>query len=153
MHAQLEHLQAKHVGTGHADTTKLYRQQPRTHETPSLDGRKCGGRPSHRLLTAKRPASLARVRDSEWGVNQHRDSLALYVGFDSLSQYIAVAENESLGRVRFSCLQVHARTAPAPRRCLVCSHKRSDCRRQPSRGVATRLLGSRGLANRAISPP
>ena len=43
---------------------------------------------------------------SEWGVNQHRDSLALYVGYDSLTQYIAVAENESIGRVKFNCLQV-----------------------------------------------
>ena len=63
-HSQLEHMQAKYVGTGHADTTKY-----------------------------------------EWAVNQHRDSLALYVGFDSLSQYIAVAENESIARVKFNCLQ------------------------------------------------
>mmetsp|Transcript_51041 Transcript_51041/g.101559 ORF Transcript_51041/g.101559 Transcript_51041/m.101559 type:complete len:88 (-) Transcript_51041:266-529(-) len=62
--SQLEHLQSKYVGTGHADTTKY-----------------------------------------EWGVNQHRDSLALYVGFDSLSQYIGIAENESIGRVKFNCLQ------------------------------------------------
>jgi hypothetical protein len=39
-------------------------------------------------------------------VNQHRDSLALYVGYDSLAQYIAVAENESVGRVKFQMLQV-----------------------------------------------
>ena len=63
-HAQLEHLQQKYVGTGHADTTKF-----------------------------------------EWAVNQHRDSLALYVGFDSLTQYIAVAENESISRVKFNSLQ------------------------------------------------
>lgn len=63
-HAQLEHLQQKYVGTGHADTTKF-----------------------------------------EWAVNQHRDSLALYVGFDSLAQYIAVAENESIARVKFNSLQ------------------------------------------------
>ena len=43
---------------------------------------------------------------SEWALNQHRDSLALYVGFDSLSQYISIAENESIGRVKFNCLQV-----------------------------------------------
>ena len=43
---------------------------------------------------------------SEWSVNQHRDSLALYVGFDPLTQYIAVAENETIGRVKFNCLQV-----------------------------------------------
>eukprot|EP00326_Haptolina_ericina_P004698 CAMPEP_0181223442 /NCGR_PEP_ID=MMETSP1096-20121128/30531_1 /TAXON_ID=156174 ORGANISM="Chrysochromulina ericina, Strain CCMP281" /NCGR_SAMPLE_ID=MMETSP1096 /ASSEMBLY_ACC=CAM_ASM_000453 /LENGTH=87 /DNA_ID=CAMNT_0023316329 /DNA_START=19 /DNA_END=282 /DNA_ORIENTATION=+ len=61
---QVEHLQTKYVGTGHADTTKF-----------------------------------------EWAVNQHRDSLALYVGYDPLSQYFAVAENESVGRVKFSSLQ------------------------------------------------
>merc|ERR1712166_1299900 len=63
-HSQLEHLQAKYVGTGHADTTKF-----------------------------------------EWAVNQHRDSYALYCGVDSLSSFFAVAENESVGRVKFSCLQ------------------------------------------------
>jgi hypothetical protein len=49
-----------------------------------------------------------RVARSEWGVNQHRDSLALYVGYDSLSSYIAIAENESIGRVKFNALQVRA---------------------------------------------
>ena len=64
VHSQLEHLQAKYVGTGHADTTKF-----------------------------------------DWAVNQHRDSYALYTGMDSLSMFFAVAENESVGRVKFSCLQ------------------------------------------------
>ena len=64
VHAQLEHLQAKYVGTGHADTTKF-----------------------------------------EWAVNQHRDTHALYVGFDSLNMFIAVAENESIGRVKYNSLQ------------------------------------------------
>ena len=41
----------------------------------------------------------------EWAVNQHRDSLALYVGHDSLAQYIAIAENESVARVKFNALQ------------------------------------------------
>ena len=49
---------------------------------------------------------------SEWAVNQHRDSCALYVGFDSLSSYFAVAENEAIGRVKFSSMQ--AGTAPPP---------------------------------------
>lgn len=71
VHSQLEHLQAKYVGTGHADTTKF-----------------------------------------DWAVNQHRDSYALYVGMDSLSMYFAIAENESVGRVKFSCLQVGAHAAP-----------------------------------------
>mmetsp|Transcript_13305 Transcript_13305/g.40328 ORF Transcript_13305/g.40328 Transcript_13305/m.40328 type:complete len:88 (+) Transcript_13305:142-405(+) len=64
VHSQLEHLQAKYVGTGHADTTKF-----------------------------------------EWAVNQHRDSHALYVGFDSLSSFFSIAENEAIGRVKFSSLQ------------------------------------------------
>jgi hypothetical protein len=58
---------------------------------------------------------------SEWAVNQHRDSLALYVGNDSLSQYFAVAENESVGRVKFSALQVggkHTRRLTGTRRAL-----------------------------------
>ena len=53
---------------------------------------------------------------SEWAVNQHRDSLALYVGFDSLSQYISIAENETIGRVKFNALQVRVRRRRSPRR-------------------------------------
>jgi hypothetical protein len=64
-------------------------------------------------------ATLRTVRRarSEWAVNQHRDSLALYVGFDSLSHYIAVAENESIGRVKFNCLQkmIHPCGPPPPK--------------------------------------
>ncbi len=60
----------------------------------------------------RRHATL--LRGSEWGVNQHRDSLALYVGFDPLSQYIAIAENESIGRVKFNCLQVSLSTTITP---------------------------------------
>lgn len=59
INAQLEHLQAKYVGTGHADTNKF-----------------------------------------EWAVNIHRDSYASYVGHPPLLAYFAVAENESIGRVR-----------------------------------------------------
>ena len=61
-----------------------------------------------RLLWARTVSlSVSRPR-SEWAVNQHRDSCALYVGFNPLSSFFAVAENESIGRVKFSCLQVHA---------------------------------------------
>ena len=52
-------LQAKYVGTGHADTTRF-----------------------------------------EWAVNMHRDSYSSYVGHPPLSAYFAVAENESIGRVK-----------------------------------------------------
>jgi len=64
INSQLEHLQSKHVGTGHADLTKY-----------------------------------------EWAVNQHRDSYASYIGRHSMIHYFAVAEGESYGRARFSCMQ------------------------------------------------
>ncbi|KAI9189910.1 Splicing factor 3B subunit 5 [Blastocladiella emersonii ATCC 22665] len=55
----LEHLQSKHVGTGHADTTRY-----------------------------------------EWMVNQHRDTLASVIGYNHLSSFMALAENESIARTR-----------------------------------------------------
>ena len=79
-------------------------------------------------LTAANLFLLCPWGRSEWGVNQHRDSLALYVGFDSLTQYIAVAENESVGRVKFNCLQVSDVLAslPQPRpRATLCSRRAS----------------------------
>lgn len=100
-HSQLEHLQAKYVGTGHADTTKLC-ASARGRRPPFLSPRARPGPLTCRRLLAR----------SEWAVNQHRDSYALYVGHDSLASFFAVAENESVGRVKFSCLQV----CPPPRR-------------------------------------
>lgn len=38
----------------------------------------------------------------EWMVNIHRDSLASYIGHPSLLSYLAVAENESIARVRYN---------------------------------------------------
>ena len=72
MHPRVSHaaltncarLQAKYVGTGHADLTRF-----------------------------------------EWAVNIHRDSYASYVGHHSLVGYMALAENESVGREKYSCLQ------------------------------------------------
>ncbi|KAI9139141.1 splicing factor 3B subunit 5-like protein [Paraphysoderma sedebokerense] len=61
LNSQIEHLQSKYVGTGHADTSKF-----------------------------------------EWLVNQHRDSYASYIGRHSLSAYFAIAENESIARVKFN---------------------------------------------------
>ncbi|KAJ1508709.1 Splicing factor 3B subunit 5 [Coelomomyces lativittatus] len=58
--SQLEHLQSKHVGTGHADTNRY-----------------------------------------EWLVNQHRDTLATFIGHAHLSTFTAIAENESIARTRF----------------------------------------------------
>ncbi|XP_062500592.1 splicing factor 3B subunit 5-like [Corticium candelabrum] len=64
IHSQLEHLQSKYVGTGHADTTRY-----------------------------------------EWVVNQHRDSIASYIGHDNLLSYFGVVENETKARVKFNLLQ------------------------------------------------
>ena len=41
----------------------------------------------------------------EWAVNIHRDSYASYVGHHALLSYFAVAENESLGRVKYNFMQ------------------------------------------------
>jgi hypothetical protein len=42
----------------------------------------------------------------EWAVNQQRDSLASYMGHFSMLEYFALAENESIGRVKYNLLQV-----------------------------------------------
>ena len=47
---------------------------------------------------------------SEWVVNQHRDSLASYIGHHNLMEFFAVAENESKARVKFNFLQVRNNT-------------------------------------------
>jgi splicing factor 3B subunit 5 len=64
INSQLESIQTRNIGTGHADTTKF-----------------------------------------EWLTNQHRDSLALYCGLSSMTNYFALAENESVERVRFELKQ------------------------------------------------
>ncbi|KAK9810432.1 hypothetical protein WJX72_010625 [[Myrmecia] bisecta] len=64
INSQLEHLQAKYVGTGHADLNRF-----------------------------------------EWAVNIHRDSYASYIGHHPMVAYLAVAENESIGRVKYNLLQ------------------------------------------------
>lgn len=39
-------------------------------------------------------------------MNQHRDSLASYIGHHNLIEFFAVAENESKARIKFNFLQV-----------------------------------------------
>ncbi len=73
INSQLEHLQTRYVGTGHADTNRF-----------------------------------------EWAVNIHRDSYASYFGRHSMLQYFALAENESIGRVRYNMMQVRERERPPP---------------------------------------
>eukprot|EP00917_Polyrhabdina_sp_WS-2016_P009589 GHVP01021197.1.p1 GENE.GHVP01021197.1~~GHVP01021197.1.p1 ORF type:complete len:100 (+),score=15.16 GHVP01021197.1:33-302(+) len=62
--AQLEHLQSKYTGTGHADTRKW-----------------------------------------DFASTILRDTEASHVGHHSRLAYFAVAENESIARVRYECLQ------------------------------------------------
>ena len=64
INSQLEHLQSRYVGTGHADT--------------------------------------------------NRDSYASYYGHHTMLQYFAIAENESIGRVKYNMMQVSAATFPTP---------------------------------------
>lgn len=47
---------------------------------------------------------------SEWGVNQARDSYASYVGHYPMLSYFAVAENESIARVKFNIAEVRSMT-------------------------------------------
>mmetsp|Transcript_26489 Transcript_26489/g.58072 ORF Transcript_26489/g.58072 Transcript_26489/m.58072 type:complete len:92 (-) Transcript_26489:209-484(-) len=47
----------------------------------------------------------ADITKYEWATNQHRDTMASHVGhYDQLSYY-AVAQNESIGRVRSQMLE------------------------------------------------
>ena len=43
---------------------------------------------------------------SEWAVNIQRDSYASYIGHTPLLSFFAIAENESIGRVRYNFMQV-----------------------------------------------
>ena len=73
IHAQMEHLQMKYQGTGHADTTK-----------------------------------------HEWISNMQRDTLASHVSHHSRLMYMATAENESIARTRFNCLNAMISPCGAP---------------------------------------
>ncbi|KAJ4756750.1 Splicing factor 3B subunit 5 [Rhynchospora pubera] len=64
INSQLEHLQAKYAGTGHADQNSF-----------------------------------------EWAVNINRVSYASYIGRHPMLAYVAIAENESIGRERYNFMQ------------------------------------------------
>lgn len=51
---------------------------------------------------------------SDWVVNQNRDSLASYIGHAPLTAFFAVAENESMGRIRYNLMQVGVRHFSLP---------------------------------------
>lgn len=41
----------------------------------------------------------------EWATNQHRDSCASHIGHSDMMAYFAVAQNDSIGRVRYQLLE------------------------------------------------
>ena len=41
----------------------------------------------------------------EWAVNQHRDTLASNIGHYDVLSFIAVAQSDSVGRVRYQLLE------------------------------------------------
>ena len=45
---------------------------------------------------------------SEWLTHQHRDTLASIVGHPQLASYLAIADGEAVGRVRFEMTEVCA---------------------------------------------
>lgn len=44
--------------------------------------------------------------DSEWMTHQHRDALSSIVGHPPLLSYLAVADGEAIGRVKFEMTEV-----------------------------------------------
>jgi splicing factor 3B subunit 5 len=42
----------------------------------------------------------------EWASNQHRDTMASHIGHSDMLSYFAVAQNDSIGRVRYQLLEV-----------------------------------------------
>ena len=50
----------------------------------------------------------------EWASDMQRDILASHVSHHSRLMYMAVAENESIARVRFNCLNKMVQPIPPP---------------------------------------
>ena len=54
----------------------------------------------------------------EWASNQHRDTIASHIGHYDMLSYFAVAQNDSVGRVRYQLLEVRCvvrGSSPEPR--------------------------------------
>lgn len=52
-------------------------------------------------------------RFSDWLTHQHRDTLASIVGHPTLASYLAIADGEATGRVKFEMTEVrHFRSLP-----------------------------------------
>lgn len=78
---QVEQLQMKYVGTGHADLTKWF-----IYFTLHL----------YLILFFR-----------EWGTNIQRDSLASHLGHHSRMAYFSAIENESYQRLKFKFINVY----------------------------------------------
>jgi len=79
---QLEQLQARYVGTGHADTTKLYQ------------------------LPFPIALHFKTNKTSEWVSNVHRDTYASYIGHPPLLEYMSVATGEPMAKMRTAFIEV-----------------------------------------------
>ena len=44
----------------------------------------------------------------EWGSNQHRDTICSHIGHYDMLSFFAVAQNDSVGRVRYQLLEVNS---------------------------------------------
>lgn len=46
------------------------------------------------------------MQRSDWVTHQHRDTLASIVGHPTLTSFLAIADGESLGRIKFEMTEV-----------------------------------------------
>lgn len=62
---------------------------------------------THNRVPCLTPADAghADITKFEWLLNIHRDSYASYIGHHNMLSYFAVAQNESIGRVKYEFLQ------------------------------------------------
>lgn len=86
IHSQLEHLQSKYIGTGIFSAW--------TFESCIF------------LYTMKKIfLGHADTTKYEWLTNQHRDSLASYIGRYDMLSYFSIVENETKARVKFNLME------------------------------------------------
>jgi len=56
---------------------------------------------------------------SEWLTHQHRDTLASIIGHPSLIAYLAIADGEAIGRVKFEMTEVSVTVCDSFHRTLI----------------------------------
>ena len=64
--------------------------------------------PWHLVALSLRILDLLFVYFSEWLTHQHRDTLSSIVGHPTLASYLAIAENEAIGRIKLEMTEVGA---------------------------------------------